>query len=447
MAKNVREITVFMASPNDLAPERSKFRETIDLLNDSGFCEKKGVRFKSRGWEDLPPITGRRSQDVINLEVDKCDIFILALHRMWGQPAPDSKYSSYTEEEFNRALKRFNKSKSPEIMIFFKNVDAASMADPGRQLEKVIEFKKKLRSKRNIITSNFQTDVDFGKKIGTDLQDFLQGKYKAIDRELRGIKFSKKKIKDLDQSEKKVKEEIKTAESKRRKTDNKKKPVNQFKPDLSMVIAEKEELAIARGAIDAAKNGRLQDAAILFAKATQTTNNLSIISVAIDFYLEIKDTQSANNLIRRKSALTNDRSFAAERYLSLLPLGHMASLQNNAMEQMLIGTEPEIADMVRGIQKELQEEGIWDKYFFDSTVRHYSTPEIMAMAEYLSTAEGQSSLLKTNDVVMEAMAFGQFAFLKKLSVKTETDFAMLCKSLGVNFDVKGKEFNEFLLKQ
>src|SRR5205823_5438371 len=97
----LRTIKVFLASPGDLAVERRAFKDQIELLN-LGFGDGARIRFECLGWEDALAITGRRPQAVINRDVDCCDVFILVLFRRWGQPAPDSPYSSYTEEEFHR---------------------------------------------------------------------------------------------------------------------------------------------------------------------------------------------------------------------------------------------------------------------------------------------------------------------------------------------------------
>jgi len=80
---------------------------------DDGFGDGAGVKFEALGWEDTLASTGRRSQEVINREIDCCDVFILAMHRRWGQAAPDAQpYSSYTEEEFHRAFHRWQGSGS-----------------------------------------------------------------------------------------------------------------------------------------------------------------------------------------------------------------------------------------------------------------------------------------------------------------------------------------------
>ena len=113
-----RVIKVFIASPGDLAIERRAFKEVIDELN-NGFGRGADVEFEPLGWEDALSTVGRRSQAVINQDIDACDVFVLVMWRRWGQEAPDAApyYSSYTEEEFYRALARYEKGGRPTIFV------------------------------------------------------------------------------------------------------------------------------------------------------------------------------------------------------------------------------------------------------------------------------------------------------------------------------------------
>ncbi|MFT4557459.1 MAG: hypothetical protein ACI92S_002828, partial [Planctomycetaceae bacterium] len=138
-----RSISVFIASPGDLAIERRAFRDCIVKLNE-GFGEGANVEFEALGWEDTLATTGRRNQGVINQEIDRCDVFILTMYLRWGQEAPDSEFSSYTEEEFHRALERFKGTGRPEIFVILKKISASRMADPGPQLQQVLDFRREL---------------------------------------------------------------------------------------------------------------------------------------------------------------------------------------------------------------------------------------------------------------------------------------------------------------
>jgi hypothetical protein len=60
-----RTISVFIASPRDLAVERRAFRDGILELN-KGCGEGADVEFEALGWEDTLATTGRRNQGVIN---------------------------------------------------------------------------------------------------------------------------------------------------------------------------------------------------------------------------------------------------------------------------------------------------------------------------------------------------------------------------------------------
>src|SRR4051794_37541236 len=151
----LRVIKVFIASPGDLAVERRAFKDTVDSLN-KGFGRGAGVTFEPLGWEDALSQVGRRSQSVINKDVDACEVFILVMWRRWGQDAPDAApYSSYTEEEFYRALARFEKDGNPTIFVFFKHIDPGQMADPGEQLKKVLDFRKKLEASKTVLYRSF----------------------------------------------------------------------------------------------------------------------------------------------------------------------------------------------------------------------------------------------------------------------------------------------------
>jgi hypothetical protein len=108
------ELRVFIASPGDLALERKRFRDCLQRLN-HGFGEGIGVHLHAMGWEDTLAEVGRRPQDVINDEISSCDVFILVLHRRWGQHRRDkSPYSSYTEEEFELAYRLFKERGRPQ---------------------------------------------------------------------------------------------------------------------------------------------------------------------------------------------------------------------------------------------------------------------------------------------------------------------------------------------
>ena len=408
MANNFKEFKVFIASPGDLSPERKVFRDTVEALN-KGYGEGAKIKFLPYGWEDELATTGLRVQSVINEQVDQTDLFVLVLHRRWGQKVSDSPYSSYTEEEFYQAYNRWEKTQKPVIIIFFKNIDGSSLADPGVQLKKVLKFKEHL-NELNALHKSFATETDFGDQLDKHLRAFVEGRWEILNKNVAKIAISEKNIKSLEKSELSVEKKIKGEQTQ----EGNKQAGSDIPtvPDTTLVVAEKEALAFTRAAITAVDAGNIDDAKVLFAKATEGTTNLSVLSVAVEFYRQIGDNYNANQLVNRLSAITNDREIAVKQLLRLFPPNYIKEMQDSVLQQMSATATQEETDTLKTIQDELNRRGIWEKFNIDLMIRNYSTAEIMAQAQLYSTAEGQSLVYKQRLVYIESMQFGSYAFLR-----------------------------------
>jgi len=154
-------LTVFMASPSDLEPERNMSREVVDRIN-KVINRRVDWHVELLGWEDTLPGYSR-PQDMINKDVDCCDLFLGLLWRRWGQST--GKYTSGFHEEFLRACARRANSNSPEIWLFFKNIDSDNLEDPGDQLKKVVEFKKDQIKRKELLFREFADESDWEKTI------------------------------------------------------------------------------------------------------------------------------------------------------------------------------------------------------------------------------------------------------------------------------------------
>jgi paraquat-inducible protein B len=149
---------------------------------------------------------------------------------------PDSKFSSYTEEEFNLALGLWKKKKSPEVLVFFKNVDRAYLADPGPELTKVLSFRKKLENGRAILIRIFNNEVEFGQEIDRHLRAFAHGEWDALRAELPGIKLSRFQVAALSKAERAGKKRIEQVQKRQTKGQTRSKEVvATAKADLSLV--------------------------------------------------------------------------------------------------------------------------------------------------------------------------------------------------------------------
>lgn len=280
-------ISVFIASPSDLSNERQYFKDAIRQLN-VGFGDGAGVEFIPLGWEDTLAVTGRRSQGIINQEIDKCDVFILTLYRRWGQEAPDAKpYSSYTEEEFHRALERWRIEGKPEIFVFFKRVDAESEADPGPQLKKVMEFRRQLEETRSVLYRYFDEKKSFINEIDRHLRAFAKGELPPAAEQCDIVVLNLAALEEIDKLKKITKQKELEAEKAR---DAEQQAV--FK-------LESRDLQLAEDAAMLSKEGNIEFARQKFAMLAVESMNLRVLSFAHEFFIRIGDLDSALMVIQK----------------------------------------------------------------------------------------------------------------------------------------------------
>jgi hypothetical protein len=144
---------IFLASPGDLIEERRIAKRCVDQLN-KRIGLALGWRVELLGWEDTLPGYAR-PQDRINLDVDRCHLFVGLLWRRWGEPPGGGTWTSGFQEEFERARQRREGAADPEIWLFFKQVEEALRIDPGEQLQRVISFKEQIRLGKKIFYKEF----------------------------------------------------------------------------------------------------------------------------------------------------------------------------------------------------------------------------------------------------------------------------------------------------
>lgn len=137
-------IKVFIASPGDLYEERSLFPHILGQLN-AIKARSLNYQLDPLGWEDTLPGWGR-PQELINEEVRQCDVFVMLLWKRWGTPS--GEFSSGTEEEFEIAYNRYKDTGSPHLLLYFRSVPQAMMADPGEQLQRVLKFRTRIEEER-----------------------------------------------------------------------------------------------------------------------------------------------------------------------------------------------------------------------------------------------------------------------------------------------------------
>jgi tetratricopeptide (TPR) repeat protein len=308
-----KTISVFIASPGDLAEERAKFKESIEELN-NGFGIGADVEFDPLGWEDTLALAGRRNQSLINHEIDRCDVFILCLHRRWGQDAPDSAYSSYTEEEFHRALERFKESGKPEIFTFFKRTDPGQEADPGPQLEKVMGFRRQLEESRQVMYHYFDNNEGFREKVSRHLIAFAKGEIPQVQKEAVNI-LPLSAIEEIETAKKQAEQALKDAEEARQQADQ------------AYLRAEVFQLEFAEEAAVAANKGKLETARQKFAKAVDGTTNIKVLNLAYTFYRRTGELNLAETYLNRSLAISGKDSQSSQTAAAYGNLGNIYQIR------------------------------------------------------------------------------------------------------------------------
>lgn len=172
---NAEIINCFIASPNDTEKERQACDEIFADINNS-LGKILNCRIESIKWENnVRPGFGEHPQEVINNQVgNNYDLFIGIMWKKFGSPT--SNAGSGTEEEFDRAYKRFKNNDNIEIMMYFNHESAdLDKIDPV-ELTKIKEFKEKVKSLGGLY-SLYNGIEDFKVKLRNSLLSFLNKRF------------------------------------------------------------------------------------------------------------------------------------------------------------------------------------------------------------------------------------------------------------------------------
>jgi hypothetical protein len=148
MARPLTQYRIFIGSPGELDEERKCFRNKLRTSTDMN-AEPRGVVFHPVGWEDILGGVGR-AQERINEGIKRCDYAIFVLHDRWGSPSGDGN-TSRTEAELALAEELYKDNKIRNIVLFFRKVNRRQMRDPGEQLKRVIDFKRRIEEEESML--------------------------------------------------------------------------------------------------------------------------------------------------------------------------------------------------------------------------------------------------------------------------------------------------------
>jgi hypothetical protein len=143
-------------------------RRLIDDMNVS--LRRINWQVEVLGWERMGP-TGGRAQVEINHDADRADVFCGLLWDRWGTPT--GEHASGFEEEWQRSRDRFERTKSPELWLFFKTVAAGQISDPGPQLRSVLDFRESVEREETAFFKTFTGSLDLESELRRALWDLV----------------------------------------------------------------------------------------------------------------------------------------------------------------------------------------------------------------------------------------------------------------------------------
>ncbi len=162
MSYNARVFNVMIASPSDVASERSIVREVIYEWN-AVHSERENIVLLPVGWEShSSPEMGDRAQAIINRQtLDRCDLLVGIFGTRIGTDT--GEYSSGTIEEIEKHI-----ALGKPAMVYFSKQLGNSDTFDGDQYAKLEDLRKDYESRG--LYAIYDGDVDFRNKFTRHLQ-------------------------------------------------------------------------------------------------------------------------------------------------------------------------------------------------------------------------------------------------------------------------------------
>ena len=136
-------------------------------------------------WERMAGGFGR-PQGRINQHLEQCDYCILVLWDRFGsasEPPTVENPVFAVEEEFQEACRYLDAEQYPmrDVVVLFRAIDEGKLADPGPQLQKVLDFKKRLEASKQHFYHTFDSHEGFRRYLDIILGSWLIGPIRKAD--------------------------------------------------------------------------------------------------------------------------------------------------------------------------------------------------------------------------------------------------------------------------
>lgn len=169
-----RIVSLFIASPGDVATERNHVAGVAAALNRNTAAERD-VQFKVLGWKTdvRPRVHEQGPQGPIDedLPIVQCDIVVGILWKRFGTPIPEMGGETGTEHEIRAAIAASRQSGKPEVVICFNDAPyrPKDVAE-SKRATRVLEFREQIRG----LELTYDGADDFRDKIRDYLEKYLK---------------------------------------------------------------------------------------------------------------------------------------------------------------------------------------------------------------------------------------------------------------------------------
>lgn len=162
MSYEAKVFNVMIASPGDVASERTIIRDVIYEWN-AVHSKSRNIVLLPLGWEShSSPEMGASPQEIINNQIlDKCDFLVGVFWTRIGTPT--SEYASGTVEEIEKHIA----SDKPAMLYFSSQPVVMDTVDPDQYAE-LSKFKKSCQSRG--LYEGYDSHSDFKQKFYRHLQ-------------------------------------------------------------------------------------------------------------------------------------------------------------------------------------------------------------------------------------------------------------------------------------
>ena len=169
----VRIVTIFVASPGDVATERNHVADVAAALN-LNMAAERDVQFRVAGWQTdvRPRLHEKGPQGPIDedIPIEKCDIVVGILWKRFGTPMPKMGGETGTEHEVRVAIAASRKSGKPEVVMCFNKTPFYSEEEAElEQATRVLKFRKEILC----LELAYEGAADFRDKIRDYLEKYL----------------------------------------------------------------------------------------------------------------------------------------------------------------------------------------------------------------------------------------------------------------------------------